>query len=642
MAQKNDISFSTESCSQKKLLILASGNGTNFQAIINAIDAKIIDAEISCLICNNLNVGAMNIAQNHNIKSIYHKFSGENRIKYDIELAKIINNFGVDLIVCAGWMHVLSAEFLNEIGNTKIINLHPALPNQFHGKNAIEKAFAAFENGIIDKTGIMVHYVDAGIDTGKPILSREIPINKNDTLISLTNRVKYYEKDVLINAINIVLGEKKSYPLIYRGKVRDVYDLNYNLLAFVQSDRQSAFDRHICNIDGKGIILTKSSEWWFDKTKHIIPNHFLASKDNIMICKKATPYKIEMVVRGYITGSTSTSLWTHYKNGVREYCGKIFPDGLQKNQKLSTPVVTPTTKGDIDELITPREIIERGFMTQEEWEYLEHISLKLFKYGQKIAKSRGLILVDTKYEFGYDSCGNIMLIDEIHTCDSSRYWIENTYQSRFNEGLEPEKLDKDIVREFIAKKCDPYKDELPEIPEEIINTAISSYTKFYSLLIQKEVNIEINNEIIDKKLVGVVENYLNNVHNTKAIIFAGSERDGEWINNIAGELKKCGIYSQIHISSAHKNTRDVIEFIEKNEIFDGKIVNICVAGMSNALGGVVSANSRFPTINCPPFKDKIDLATNINSSIQNPSNVPAMLILSPANVALATKKILEL
>ena len=184
-----------------------------------------------------------------------------------------------------------------------------------------------------------------------------------------------------------------------------------------------------------------------------------------MIVKKCTPFRLEVVVRGYITGNTKTSLWTHYKNGEREYCGIDFPDGLVKNQKLECNIVTPTTKGEVDVPISPEDIVEHGFATADEWEFMSNKALQLFQYGQNIANKKGFILVDTKYEFGKDANDNIILIDEIHTCDSSRYWLKKTYKTLFKLGKEPEKLDKDLVRDYVRTKCDPYIDDIPEIPQ---------------------------------------------------------------------------------------------------------------------------------------------------------------------------------
>jgi phosphoribosylaminoimidazole-succinocarboxamide synthase len=177
-----------------------------------------------------------------------------------------------------------------------------------------------------------------------------------------------------------------------------------------------------------------TSNWWFDLTKDLVPNHLIASPHpNVTICKRCTVFPVEFVVRGYITGSTSTSMWTNYAKGVRNYCGHLLPEDLTKNQKLSHVMLTPTTKDDThDELISAEEIIASGRMTEQEWETCRNYALKLFEFSQEVALTRGLLLVDTKYEFGRDlETGEILLIDEIQTPDSSRYWLAHSYEERF-------------------------------------------------------------------------------------------------------------------------------------------------------------------------------------------------------------------
>jgi len=628
-----------------KLLILASGNGTNFQAIIDACGDKIIDAEVSGMICNKKKIGAIDRAHKCNIKYDYIPYLSKKMIRkdYDIALAKFINeNYEYDLIVLAGWMHILSNHFIKNI-KSPIINLHPALPGMFPGKNAIKDAFKSFVNGKIKKTGIMVHHVVEEVDAGKVIDTFEIKFNENETLKSLKKKVKYYEKFVLIKAINKciqnIVRDSEKYKKTYVGKVRDCYDIDYDLLAMLHSNRQSAFDKHICTIPMKGDILTSCSKWWFNRTQHIVPNHYLYSYGNLMIVKKCRPFKVEVVVRGYITGSTNTSLWTHYHKGARTYCGIKFPDGLVKNQKLDRPVITPTTKDEHDRPITHEEVVSLGLMEQNDWNYVKKKALELFTFGQKVAATKGLILVDTKYEFGRDSDGNIILIDEIHTCDSSRYWLKHTYKERFSKGLEPERFDKDVIRTYIRKLCDPYKEKLPPIPNELIEKAQNAYLKFYYMLT--------GHEIINEKIYNfnkLIDEYFNIVHPKIAIIISGSIKDSAWNKRISDELNKLNIYNKTYVASAHKTTQLVLDILKHYDSFykKRKIAFITVAGMSNALGGVVSSNSKYPVINCPPFKDKNDMMVNLNSSIQNPSNVPVMTVLNPLNTALAVKKIFDL
>ena len=268
------------------------------------------------------------------------------------------------------------------------------------------------------------------------------------------------------------------------GKVRDQYDLG-KYLALITTDRQSAFDRVLASIPFKGQVLNMASAWWFDKTKHIIDNHVINMADpNVIIAKKCKVFPIEFVVRGFITGSTSTSLWTVYNKGDREYCGNILPEGLEKNQRLESNMLTPTTKEEHhDRPIAPSEIVSENWMTQDDWDYCSQKALELFEFGQKKAKENGMILVDTKYEMGKDEDGNILLIDEIHTPDSSRYWIADTYEDRMKNGEEPQNIDKEFLRLWFVDNCDPYKDkDLPPAPEELIVELSSRYIYLYETI----------------------------------------------------------------------------------------------------------------------------------------------------------------
>ena len=270
--------------------------------------------------------------------------------------------------------------------------------------------------------------------------------------------------------------------LSYKGKVRNMYNLGNNYYLMEASDRVSSFDKHIGIIPGKGILLNKMSAYWFNKTKHIVDNHLLSDITKFSLVKKCNPIHIEFVIRGYITGNTTTSLWHHYKNGCRNYCGLDIKEGLVKNQKLDKPIITPTTKCNEDKPISKEEILKQYYLTFEELEFIYDKVYKLFEFGQKIASKAGFILVDTKYEFGRDEDNNIILIDELHTCDSSRYWIEESYQSRFNSGLEPDKLDKDCVRDWVKQQCDPYNDFIPPLPKSVISKAYNSYKYFYDTI----------------------------------------------------------------------------------------------------------------------------------------------------------------
>lgn len=272
----------------------------------------------------------------------------------------------------------------------------------------------------------------------------------------------------------------------YLGKVRDTYDLGDKLI-LVTTDRLSAFDRHLTSIPYKGQVLNLVSAWWFEKTRHLVNNHVLAIPDpNVTVAKKCQVFPIEFVVRGFITGTTSTSLWTQYKKGVRKYCGLNLPEGLCKNQKLEFPLITPTTKDVEDRPISPDDIIAEGFMSPEDWEEASAIALRLYEFGVEIAAQHGLILVDTKYELGKDSQGNIILVDEIHTPDSSRYWLAESYPERFMKQQEPENIDKEFLRLWFAEHCDPYQDAvLPKAPDDLIITLSSRYIQLYEMITGK-------------------------------------------------------------------------------------------------------------------------------------------------------------
>lgn len=269
-----------------------------------------------------------------------------------------------------------------------------------------------------------------------------------------------------------------------RGKVRDIYELDRNRLAIVTTDRQSAFNRSIADIPFKGQVLNQTSLWWFEQTKHIVDNAVLSTPHpNVSVMRKLEPVPIEFIVRGYMTGSTDTSLWTHYKNGSREYCGNVLEEGMVKNQRLPRNILTPTTKGVVDEPISGQEVVARGILTEGEWEYLSRMSLELFEFGQREVAKRGLILVDTKYEFGRDETGNFYVIDELHTPDSSRYWISDTYQTRFDTGQEPENIDKEFLRLWFEGRANPYKDVfLPKPPEELVCELSKRYIYLYERL----------------------------------------------------------------------------------------------------------------------------------------------------------------
>ena len=286
------------------------------------------------------------------------------------------------------------------------------------------------------------------------------------------------------------------------GKVRDQYELD-NKIVLITTDRQSAFDRVLASIPFKGQVLNLTSAWWFDQTKDIIPNHVIKIPDpNVTIVKKCEVFPIEFVVRGYITGSTSTSLWTVYNNGDREYCGNTLQEGLVKNQKLDTNMLTPTTKEEHhDRPISPDEIISEEWMTQKDWDYCSQMALELFAFGQVKSRQNGMILVDTKYEMGRDKDGIIRLIDEIHTPDSSRYWVANTYEERMSAGQEPQNIDKEFLRLWFVDNCDPYNDEiLPDAPEELVAELSSRYIYLYETVVGESFPFPDASKLVEERI----------------------------------------------------------------------------------------------------------------------------------------------
>lgn len=290
------------------------------------------------------------------------------------------------------------------------------------------------------------------------------------------------------------LGERRQ------GKVRDIY-VQPDKIILVSTDRYSAFDRNLALIPFKGQVLTQTSRFWFDQTKDIIQNHIIESPDpNVVVVKKCSVIPIEMVVRGYITGVTGTSLWTLYSNGQRDFGDFVLPDGMKKNQKLEKPVITPTTKSDEhDKPLTTKEIIEQKILPEELWKQLSETAVKLFQRGQEVALKKGLILVDTKYEFGLDENGKLMLIDEIHTPDSSRYWQADSYQARIDAGQEPQNFDKEFLRLWFKQNSNPYEDkELPAAPDDMVAELSSRYIQIYEQITGQKFETDLQTPIIER------------------------------------------------------------------------------------------------------------------------------------------------
>lgn len=300
----------------------------------------------------------------------------------------------------------------------------------------------------------------------------------------------------------------KGFGKKYQGKTRDFYIVNGKRI-IVSTDRISAFDKVLDFIPNKGQVLSLLSIFWFDKTKDVVKNHFLYSPHpNVMVVKNAKLIPIEMVVRGYLTGVTGTSIWGSYEKGERIIYGIKFKEGMQKNQKLPKPIITPTTKAEKghDQRLTEKEILRQKIVSPKIWKQMKKAALGLFARGTKICAKAGIILVDTKYEFGLDENNKLILIDEIHTPDSSRFWIKKTYQERFKKGLEPENFDKEFLRIWFAKKG--YKGEgiPPQMPKEFINKVSKRYVTIYEKISGQKFKIG-ENKNITKKIFANYDSY---------------------------------------------------------------------------------------------------------------------------------------
>ena len=301
-------------------------------------------------------------------------------------------------------------------------------------------------------------------------------------MISKDELIKLLPKT--LNETNLPLAGKTS------GKVRDWYDLSSGERLIITTDRLSAFDIILARVPYKGQVLNQLSAWWFEQTSDLIPNHLISIPDpNAAVVRIADPLMVEVIVRGYITGVTSTALWYRYSLGERAIYGYTFPDGLQKNAALPEPIITPTTKGGAtghDERLTCAEVVEKGLLDAKTWDQVQAAALAIFKRGGEVARKAGLILVDTKYEFGRASDGSVVLIDEVHTPDSSRFWKADTYEERFALGEDPENFDKEFVRLEYAKQGYRGDGVPPVMPAELWAAASERYITIYELLTGKK------------------------------------------------------------------------------------------------------------------------------------------------------------
>lgn len=318
------------------------------------------------------------------------------------------------------------------------------------------------------------------------------------------NQLRDQLKDCLLDARFERWSDKYQ-----KGKVRDMYKLPGKRI-LITTDRQSAFDHVLGTIPLKGQVLNRIAQHWFEKTADIVPNHVIAVPHaNVTIGEELDMFPVEIVVRGYLTGSTDTSAWTHYNRGVRDFCGNRLPDGMIKNQPFEASIITPTTKSEEhDESISAEQIVERGLVEETTWKQIEAAALALFARGQKLAAEQGLILVDTKYEMGRNSRGEIAVADEIHTPDSSRYWVAATYEERHGRGDEPESLDKEFLRLWLREQGIS-DTNIPKLDDDIRVQVAERYVDLFERVTGKSFEADLGDAPLMDRIESAIEPYFD-------------------------------------------------------------------------------------------------------------------------------------
>lgn len=420
---------------------------------------------------------------------------------------------------------------------------------------------------------------------------------------------------------------------IHKGKVRDSIRVNDASRLLVVTDRLSAFDNVLQTpIPYKGAVLNGIANWWFEQTKDIIDNHLIKQVDpNITLVKEVQPLRVEMIVRGYLTGS----MWRGYQKGKRTFSGASVGDGLTKNQRFPQPLLTPTTKEKNDRPITPAEIVETGLVAADVYKKMEEVALALFQRGTEYLAEKGIVLVDTKYEFGLLD-GELILIDEIHTPDSSRFWSKKDYEANPEKAAQ---IDKEFVRQWLIanKKDGAYPTTLPE---DIVAETTKRYQQIYEVITGQPLALHANEHIKTRMTRNLVGEGL--IKDGYVAIVMGSASDLPHCEKIKGYLDKYGVKAQMRVLSAHKNGERLVKLAHTINNSVEPIVVIAVAGRSNGLGGALAANVNVPVINCPPYKDKVDMMVNVNSSLVMPSKTPATTAVHVDNAAYAALRSLNI
>jgi len=413
--------------------------------------------------------------------------------------------------------------------------------------------------------------------------------------------------------------------LLHRGKVRDSYRIDDSTRLIVVSDRLSAFDSVLDTaVPHKGAVLNGLANFWFEKTAHIIPNHVKGMVDaNAMLVKEAQPIKVEMVVRNYLTGS----MLRGYQSGQRTFSGVTVPDGLTKHQQFPAPIVTPTTKEESDREITPENLVREGWVSQELYDKMAEKALELFKVGSDLLAAQGIILVDTKYEFGLLN-GELILIDEIHTPDSSRFWSAADYAQN-PEGAE--QMDKEYIRQWLIanKKDGAYPRALsPEVTQEAVSRYLDIYQRVVGQPLATADETATGGNVANRLVSNLVKAGL--MKDAWVSIVVGSPADEAQGQKIRSSFDGYEVFTQLHENSEEI---DPMTDVWNRSVEPGVI--IAVADLSNGLGDALAAQVNVPVISCPPQ------ATPSNSSAPTPGGAPTLLVASPDYAAPAALRALN-
>lgn len=428
---------------------------------------------------------------------------------------------------------------------------------------------------------------------------------------------------------NIVSPQLKK---IHTGKVRESFRVDSESRLIIATDRISCFDFVLDTpVPGKGAVLSSLAAFWFENTRDIIDNHFIKLVDpQVSLVKEAKPIPVEMIVRGYLTGSA----WRGYQSGRREVSGVPIPDGMTVNQAFETAIVTPTTKEESDREISPEGLFEEGWVTEEIYREMEQASLALFKRGSEMLAERGIILVDTKYEFGLID-GKVVLIDEIHTPDSSRFWSKSDHAKN---AANAEQLDKEYVRKYLLDhKVDG--EYLKSLPEEIVSETTRRYQSIFEKITGQ--TIAVTNEDVKARICSNLVS-AGLIKDGYIAVVMGSPVDVEHCRKIQQIVDSYDVACELRVVSAHKNGEELpfVTAAFNNSI--EPVAVIAVAGRSNGLGGALAANLAVPVFSCPPFADRDDMMVNINSSLLMPSYVPGATVIDTRNAALVAMRSLSL